>query len=218
MSRLPGVEFKYVCDIWKDRGDGIMKDLARVQKRAPQRISDMRVALDDREVDAVVIATPEHWHALATVMACQAGKDVYVEKNPCNAIWEGRKMIEAARKYGRIVQVGFQNRSGPYAASARDYIASGKLGRIVHVKVYNMLDGSRWEPVPDGPAPAGLDWDAWLGPAPKEEPNACYFFNRMDGQESRWVSFHFEQRPEVVTAGDEMLTVLDSLASSARLG
>ncbi|MCX6864598.1 MAG: Gfo/Idh/MocA family oxidoreductase, partial [Verrucomicrobia bacterium] len=166
MSRLPGVEFKYVCDIWKDRGDGIMKDLARVQKRAPQRISDMRVALDDREVDAVVIATPEHWHALATVMACQAGKDVYVEKNPCNAIWEGRKMIEAARKYGRIVQVGFQNRSGPYAASARDYIASGKLGRIVHVKVYNMLDGSRWEPVPDGPAPAGLDWDAWLGPAP----------------------------------------------------
>jgi predicted dehydrogenase len=166
MSRLPGVEFKYVCDIWKDRGDGIMKDLTRVQKRAPQRISDMRVALDDREVDAVVIATPEHWHALATVMACQAGKDVYVEKNPCNAIWEGRKMIEAARKYGRIVQVGFQNRSGPYAASARDYIASGKLGRIVHVKVYNMLDGSRWEPVPDGPAPAGLDWDTWLGPAP----------------------------------------------------
>ena len=177
MSRLPGVEFKYVCDIWKDRGDGIMKDLARVQKRAPQRISDMRVALDDREVDAVVIATPEHWHALATVMACQAGKDVYVEKNPCNAIWEGRKMIEAARKYGRIVQVGFQNRSGPYAASARDYIASGKLGRIVHVKVYNMLDGSRWEPVPDGPAPAGLDWDAWLGPAPKVPYNAGRHMN-----------------------------------------
>ena len=177
MSRLPGVEFKYVCDIWKDRGDGIMKDLTRVQKRAPQRISDMRVALEDREVDAVVIATPEHWHALATVMACQAGKDVYVEKNPCNAIWEGRKMIEAARKYGRIVQVGFQNRSGPYAASARDYIASGKLGRIVHVKVYNMLDGSRWEPVPDGPAPAGLDWDAWLGPAPKVPYNAGRHMN-----------------------------------------
>lgn len=75
-----------------------MKDLATVQKRAPQRISDMRAALDDKDVNAVVIATPEHWHALATVWACQAGKDVYVEKNPSIAIWEGRKMIEAARK------------------------------------------------------------------------------------------------------------------------
>lgn len=167
MSRLPGVEFKYVCDIWKDRGEGIMKDLTTVQKRAPKRISDMRIALDDREVDAVVITTPEHWHALATIWACQAGKDVYVEKNPSNSIWEGRKMIEATRKYGRIVQVGFQNRSGPYATSARDYLASGKLGQIVHVKVYNMLDGSRWNPVPDTAIPEGLDWDAWLGPAPK---------------------------------------------------
>ena len=167
MSRLPGVEFKYVCDIWKDRGAGIMKDLGSVQKRAPQRVSDMRTALDDKEVNAVVIATPEHWHALATVWACQAGKDVYVEKNPSMSIWEGRKMIEAARKYRRIVQVGFQNRSGPYAASARDYIASGKLGRIVHVKVYNLLDGSKWEPQPDSAPPAGLDWDAWLGPAPE---------------------------------------------------
>lgn len=166
MSRIPGVEFKYVCDVWSERGSGILKELAKNQKRTPKRITDMREALDDREVHAVVIATPEHWHALATVWACQAGKDVYVEKNPSISIWEGRKMIEAARKYNRIVQVGFQNRSGPYAASARDYIASGKLGRIVHVKVYNMLDGSKWEPTPDAAPPAGLDWDAWLGPAP----------------------------------------------------
>jgi predicted dehydrogenase len=172
MSRLPGVEFKYVCDVWKDRGAGIMKDLGTVQKRAPQRISDMRVALDDKEVNAVVIATPDHWHALATVWACQAGKDVYVEKNPSISVWESRKMIEGARKYNRIVQVGFQNRSGPYAASARDYIASGKLGRIVHVKVYNMLGGSKWEPRPDSEPPAGLDWDAWLGPAPYVHYNA----------------------------------------------
>ncbi len=172
MSKLPGVEFKYVCDVWKDRGTGIMKDLEKAQGHAPERISDMRRAFDDKEVNAVVIATPEHWHALATVWACQAGKDVYVEKNPSISIWEGRKMIEAARKYQRIVQVGFQNRSGPYAASARDYIASGKLGRIVHVKVYNLLDGSKWEPKPDGPAPEGLDWDAWLGPAPYVPYNA----------------------------------------------
>jgi predicted dehydrogenase len=167
MSKLPGVEFKYVCDVWTERGGGIINELAATQGRAPRRISDMRVAFEDPDVNAVVIATPEHWHALATVWACQAGKDVYVEKNPSMTIWEGRKMIEAARKYGRIVQVGFQNRSGPYAATARDYIASGKLGRIVHVKVYNLLDGTRWEPVPDAPAPTGLDWDAWLGPAPE---------------------------------------------------
>jgi predicted dehydrogenase len=166
MSQLEGVEFKYVCDIWDDRGAGIMSDLTRTQKRAPERIKDMRQAFDDKEVNGVVIATPEHWHALATVRACQAGKDVYVEKNPSMSVWEGRKMIEAARKYKRIVQVGFQNRSGPYAASARDYIASGKLGRIVHVKVYNMLSGSKWEPRPDSDPPAGFEWDAWLGPAP----------------------------------------------------
>ena len=177
MSRLPGVEFKYVCDVWKDRGSGIMQDLEKVQRSAPKRISDMRVAFDDKEVDAVVIATPEHWHALATVWACQAGKDVYVEKNPSISIWESRKMIEAARKYQRIVQVGFQNRSGPYAASARDYIASGRLGRIVHVKVYNMLAGSQWEVQPDSEPPAGLDWDAWLGPAPQVPYNAGRHLN-----------------------------------------
>lgn len=167
MARLPGVEFKYVCDVWSDRGSATMADLEKVQPRGPKRITDMREALADKEVNAVVITTPEHWHALATIWACQAGKDVYVEKNPSMTVWEGRKMIEAARKYNRIVQVGFQNRSGPYAASARDYIASGKLGRIVHVKVYNMLDGSKWEPKPDSPPPPGLDWDAWLGPAPE---------------------------------------------------
>jgi predicted dehydrogenase len=172
MSRLPGVEFKYVCDVWENRGSGVMKQLTQSQQRAPKRIADMRVALEDKEVDAVVIATPEHWHALATVWACQAGKDVYVEKNPSMSVWEGRKMIEAGKKYQRVVQVGFQNRSGPYAASARDYIASGKLGSIVHVKVYNMLGGRRWEPRPDSKPPAGLDWDAWLGPAPEVPYNA----------------------------------------------
>jgi predicted dehydrogenase len=89
-----------------------------------------------------------------------------VEKNPTISIWEGRKMIEAAEKYGRIVQVGFQNRSASYAFSARDYIRSGKLGNIVHVKSYNMLGGSKWMPQPDCPVPQGLDWNEWLGPAP----------------------------------------------------
>jgi predicted dehydrogenase len=165
MAGMTSVRFKYVCDVMESRCQGLIGELAGIQGVAPQACSDMREVFDDRDVDGVIIATPEHWHALATVWACQAGKDVYVEKNPSMTIWEGRKMIEAAEKYGRIVQVGFQNRSGPYAESARTYLQAGKLGRIVHVKVYNLLGGSRWQRLPDGQIPPGFDWDAWLGPA-----------------------------------------------------
>ncbi len=126
----------------------------------------MKEVFDDRDVDAVWISTPDHWHALATIWACQAGKDVYVEKTPSHCIWEGRKMIEAAKKYKQIVQAGFQNRSGAYNASARDYIQSGKLGQVVHIRIYNLLGGGKWMPQPDAEIPQGLDWDAWLGPAP----------------------------------------------------
>ena len=107
------------------------------------RAEDMRRVFDDKDVDAVLICTPEHWHALATIWACQAGKDVYVEKNISMNIPEGRKMIEAAKKYNRIVQCGFQNRSGAYNMSARDYIQSGKLGKIALVKAYCMLPGNK---------------------------------------------------------------------------
>ena len=109
----------------------------------PSKTENMQEIFDDKDVDAVWISTPEHWHTLATIWACQAGKDVYVEKNPTINIWEGRKMVEAAKRYKRIVQVGFQNRSAPYGFTARDYIASGKLGKIVTVKCYNMLGGAK---------------------------------------------------------------------------
>lgn len=167
MSKIENVEFKYVCDVNQDRGGDIIRDLEKQQGRAPARIIDMRQAFEDKDVNAVVIATPEHWHALATVWACQEGKDVYVEKNISATIWEGRQMIEAAHKYNRVVQAGLQNRSGPYAFSARDYVQSGKLGNIVHVKVYNLLPGARFMPKPDCPPPATLDWDRWLGPSPE---------------------------------------------------
>jgi predicted dehydrogenase len=166
-AQIPGVEFKYVCDADQNRGAGLLADLEKKQGRAPQRLQDLRVALDDKDVHGVVVATPEQWHALATVWACQAGKDVYVEKNTSLTLWEGRKMLEAARKYRRVVQVGFQNRSAPYGVTAREYIQSGKLGRVVLVKVFNLLDGGPWQPQPDTAPPAGLDWDRWLGPAPE---------------------------------------------------
>ena len=179
MASLPNVEFKYVCDPDAAKGAGLVKDLEKRQGYAPKRVADFRRALEDKDVHGLVVATPEHWHALATIWACQAGKDVYVEKNIALTPWESRQMVNAARKYKRIVQAGFQNRSGPYAASARDYIRSGKLGKVVLVKVYNLLEGGAWSPKPDAPKPESLDWDLWLGPSKDLpfNPGRCYGWN-----------------------------------------
>lgn len=167
------VEIKTVCDVNDLKAAKAINAIEKALGYKPQRSRNMKEVFDDKDIDAVWISTPEHWHALATVWACQAGKDVYVEKNPSISIWEGRKMVEAAAKYKRIVQIGFENRSAPYGFSAREYIKSGKLGQIVHVKSYNMLGGSKWEPKPDAAIPAGLNWDAWLGPAPYVPYNPC---------------------------------------------
>lgn len=164
----PDVEVKYVCEVDEERGGRAIEELNKQQGVRPQRIDDMHIAFDDKDVDAVLVCTPEHWHALATIWACQAGKDVYVEKNISLNIPEGRKMIEAANKYNRIIQCGFQNRSALYNMSARDYIQSGKLGKIALVKVYCMLPGHKeWLLRDDSEVPEGLDWDQWLGPAPR---------------------------------------------------
>ena len=181
-AAIPQVQFKYVCEVNDNRGGELIQKLGKTGGRTPQRLKDFRRALADKEIDGVVIATPEQWHALATIWACQAGKDVYVEKNPSLSIWEGRKMIEAARKYDRVVQCGFQNRSAPYAATAREYLQSGKLGKVVLVKVFNLLPGGPWNPQPDAPVPAGLDWDMWLGPAPEVPFNP----GRLNGWGDFW--------------------------------
>ncbi len=166
----PDVEVKYVCDVDASRGGRAVSELEKKQGYAPVRIEDMKKAFDDKDVDAVVICTPEHWHALAAIRACQAGKHVYVEKNISLNMHEGRKMIEASRKYNRLIQCGTQNRSGAYAFSARDYISDGRLGTIVHVKNFCILPGSKPQMLKeDSPAPEGLNWDLWLGPA-KEVP------------------------------------------------
>src|SRR5207248_630831 len=143
--------------------------------KKPRLVADFRTILDDHQVDAVVYATPHHSHALATILACQAGKDVYVEKPACHNIWEGRKMVEAARKYNRVVQLGTQNRSSSYAKSARELVQSGKLGDLHLVRVFNMFSRRRFEKSPDTPPPAGMDWDMWLGPAPQRPYNEALF-------------------------------------------
>jgi len=160
------VEVKSICDVKTTRLGISLNTIEKELGYRPKTAKNMKEIFDDKDIDAVWISTPEHWHALATIWACQAGKDVYIEKNPSISIWEGRKMIEAAEKYNRIVQVGFQNRSAQYGFSARDYIKNGKLGKIITVKCYNMLGGKKWIPQPDEQVPDWIDWDAWLGPAP----------------------------------------------------
>ena len=162
------VQIKYICDVDDTRGGWAEAELEDIQGFKPQKVRDMRRLFDDEEVDGVFIATPEHWHALATIWACQAGKDVYVEKPISHNIFEGQQMIKAAMKYERIVQCGTQNRIADYAFTARDYIKSGEIGEIYAVHVRS-LEGS---PVPFNPgegsqAPDTIDWNMWLGPAPE---------------------------------------------------
>jgi len=162
------IRVKYICDVDDTRGGRAIEEVGKIQGFKPIPVRDMRKVFDDKEVDGVIIATPEHWHGLATVWACQAGKDVYVEKCISHSIYEGQKMVEAAMKYERIVQCGTLNRSADYGLTARDYIKSGELGEIVTVNAMELTDG----PVPfkeneNTETPETIDWDMWLGPAPK---------------------------------------------------
>jgi predicted dehydrogenase len=161
-----GAELAYLCDLRDDRLAEKAEFLSEVQKTKPKFSKDMREVYAAGDVDAVVIATPDHWHAPAAIMACQAGKDVYVEKPHSHNIWESRKLIEAARNHDRVVQVGTQNRSAPYNLAAREYIKSGKLGDIHLVKVYNLKPGDPFHLGDPGKKPDSFNWDAWLGPAP----------------------------------------------------
>jgi len=173
-GRRADCEIAYLCDVDRSLFPSRVAAVQKVQGRAPRTVPDFRRALDDKTVDAIVVATPDHWHALATVWGCQAGKDVYVEKPISHSPWEGRKMVDAARKYGRVVQVGTQNRSAPYNMRAKDYLDRGELGEVHLVRVINQKQWGNVAPVADGNPPAELDWDMWNGPAPEAKYNANY--------------------------------------------
>jgi len=175
-AQRPDVEVAYVCEVRQDRLQKATGLVEKLKGRRPKAVGDFRKMLDDREVHAIVNATPEHWHAVSTILACQAGKDVYVEKCASHHIWEGRKTVEAARKYKRVVQVGLQTRSAPYTASAAALLRAGKLGKVHLVRVNNELSGrGLLRRGPDTPVPEGLDWDMWLGPAPYHPYNRIYY-------------------------------------------
>jgi predicted dehydrogenase len=172
------VQFAAIADPDDNRQAALCKALAEHQGgSAPQGARDYRTVLDDKSIDAVIVATPDHWHALATIHSCQAGKDVYVEKPPSHNCWEGRKMVEAARKYERIVQVGTQNRSAEYNIAARKYLADGKLGKVHFCRIYNQKGWNNFPMQPDSEPAASFDWDRWNGPAPEAKYNATLHRN-----------------------------------------
>jgi predicted dehydrogenase len=169
------VDIAWVCDPDASRFARTAKTVEERSGNKPKTTQDFREILDDDAVDAVFNATPDHWHAIPTIMACQAGKVVYVEKPASHNIWEGRKMVEAARKYERIVQLGTQNRSAPYVQQAVEYIRSGELGEVHYARVLNMKERGNIGHKEDEPVPEGVDYDMWLGPAPERPFNRNRF-------------------------------------------
>ncbi len=169
---LSEVQVTHICDVNETLLASYGKQIADVQKSAPKAIVDLRRALDDKSVDAIVVTTPDHWHALATIWGCQAGKHVYVEKPISNNVFEGRQMVAAARKYDRVVQVGTQSRSVPHYAEIVKLLRDGRIGRVHMAKAWNSQLRRRVPKVPDEPVPPGLDWNIWQGPAPERSYNA----------------------------------------------
>ncbi len=169
------VDIAYLCDVDESFFPIGQKLLVAAGRKEARVEKDLRRILEDKQVDAVVVAMPDHWHALATIWACQAGKHVYVEKPASHNLIEGRRMVEAARKYHCVVQLGTQSRSSVSLARAAELVRSGKLGRTPHARAW--IGGSRpnlGRPK-DSEVPAGVDYDLWLGPAPERPFNSNRF-------------------------------------------
>jgi len=176
-----------VCDLRDDYMDFAVKK----SRATPKKHKEYKKLLEDKDVDAVVIATPDHWHALQFIDACQAGKDVYIEKPLSLTVVEGRKMVETAQRTRRVVQVGTQRRSAQVIQAAVEFVRSGALGQVTVARCYDIQN--EWPNgignPSDGPPPSEWEWDQWLGPAPKVpyNPNRTYykfrwFYNYSGGQ------------------------------------
>jgi len=191
-TKIPNVSIKTICDIDMNYFAERTKQIEKMQGFAPKQEQDLRRVYEDKDIDAVAVATPNHWHALATIWACQAGKHVYVEKPCSHNVWEGRKMIEAARKYDRLVEVGFQNRSLQNVQQAMKFLHDGGIGEVYMARgmcfkprdaIGKVLDGIGTGPqykyfVWNNPGVnyddeymKKVDYDLWLGPAPKRPFN-----------------------------------------------
>ena len=170
---VPGVECVALCDIDKNILDSRAAELTKNKGKKPEIYGDYRKLLERKDIDAVLIGTPDHWHCLQLVDACAAGKDVYVQKPIANSIAECDMMAKAAKHYNRVVSVGQQQRSAKLWIEMKKFIDSGQLGHISRVNVWaNFRYAAILNPVKDSPVPEHIDFDMWLGPAPERTYNA----------------------------------------------
>ncbi len=174
--KSPEVDCPVICDVDDAQLAKGVELVKEARSYEPDTVKDFRGVIDRKDVDVVLVATPDHWHALPTVYACQAGKDVYVEKPLATSVAEGRAMLDAARDNNRVVQMGTQWRSGDHYREAVNIVQSGKLGKIRLVRAWAYLDwvGGIGNP-PDTAPPEGVDYDMWLGPTPKRPFNKNRF-------------------------------------------
>lgn len=212
-----------LCDLREDYIDLN----AKISRATPKKYKDYKKLLEDKDVQAVVIATPDHWHALQFVDACHAGKDVYVEKPLSLTVWEGRRMVEVAQQTKRVTQVGIHRRSGKFLKEAVDYVRSGALGPITVAKGWHLQN--EWPNgignPPDGKPMSEQEWDQWLGPAPKVpyNENRMYYrfrwFNNYSGGQLTNFGVHYmdmlrwalgKEAPRAVTAMGGKFAVKDN--------
>jgi predicted dehydrogenase len=181
----PDVAVAWVCDPDSERAAKAAQTTEQISGQRPKTEKDLRRVLEDKSVDAVIIATPDHWHAPATILACEAGKHVYVEKPCSHNIREGRLMIQAARRHRRVVQVGTQSRGTSHVRRAMELLHGGAIGEVLVAKAWNSQHrGSIGRAKPSDP-PSHLDFDLWIGPAPL----VPYQSNLLPGVWRWWYAF-----------------------------
>lgn len=212
-----------ICDLYQPYLDFAAKKIGS----SPKQFKDYTAMLEMKDIDAVVICTPDQWHALQAIHACQAGKDVYVEKPLSLCVSEGRRMVEAARKYERVTQVGVMRRSAPLCREAAELVRTGAIGKVTAVRSFHIQN--EWPKgignPPDGDPPEGFDWDTWLGPAPKVRYNrnrALYrfrwFYDYSGGQATNYGAHYLDfahwalgqDAPLAVTAMGSKLAIEDN--------
>lgn len=161
----------HICDVRDEVLEVRGREMKALTGLDPKRVKDYRDLLDDPSIDAFMVATPDHWHAMLTIEGCRAGKDVYVEKPASHNILEGKVAVAMAHQHGRMAQMGTQIRSAPFLKEARAYIESGAMGRVITGKSWETAATRPVHLKPDGDPPPGINYDLWLGPAPDRKYN-----------------------------------------------
>lgn len=178
LAKMSDATVTALCDVDSNQEATAVQAVTEHQESTPIWVKDFRKILDDPEIDAVVIATPDHWHGIMGVEACLAGKDVYLEKPVAHTIEEGRRILDAAQKNERVVQTGLQQRSGSHFQSAIELVQSGRIGTVRFAKAWVANSRKPLQHRRDEAAPQGVDYDMWLGPAPKRQFNANRFHHQ----------------------------------------